>query len=227
MSRESNDKLIKCQICGNTQRRNLRRALIIRPVIEEQIKKEGIEWNEDGWICLDDLQKYQFKYVQSLLEAEKGDLTQLEFEVLEGLREHEIFSRNPGLEDDAGRSVGQVLADKIAAFGGSWWFIITFAIILIAWMIFNSFVLISRAFDPFPYILLNLVLSTLAALQAPVIMMSQNRQESRDRTRALYDYKINLKAELEIRQLHQKIDHLLSHQWERPRCDPGGPDGTD
>ena len=107
------------------------------------------------------------------------------------------------------------MADHIAAFGGSWTFIIIFGVVLLAWMFVNSFVLITRPFDPFPYILLNLVLSTLAAVQAPVIMMSQNRQEARDRQRAVYDYKINLKAELEIRQLHQKMDHLLSHQWER------------
>ena len=82
-------------------------------------------------------------------------------------------------------------------------------------MAFNSFVLVTRAFDPFPYILLNLVLSCIAALQAPVIMMSQRRQESRDRIRAVRDYQVNLKAELEIQHLHQKLDHLLSRQWER------------
>jgi uncharacterized membrane protein len=176
---------------------------------------DGRVWDDHGWICLDDLHDYQLQYVQSLLESEKGELTDLELEVVRGLREQEIFSKNPEAEAETDRTVGQRLADRIATFGGSWTFIIIFGVVLIAWMALNSYVLVTRAFDPFPYILLNLLLSTLAALQAPVIMMSQNRQEARDRIRAVQDYKINLKAELEIRQLHQKIDHLLSHQWER------------
>jgi uncharacterized membrane protein len=94
-------------------------------------------------------------------------------------------------------------------------FICLFGLVLFAWMLVNSFVLATRPFDPYPYILLNLILSSLAAIQAPVIMMSQRRQEDRDRTRATHDYQVNLKAELEIRHLHQKIDHLISHQWER------------
>jgi uncharacterized membrane protein len=111
--------------------------------------------------------------------------------------------------------MGQRMADRIAAFGGSWSFIISFAVVLFGWMAMNSWVLLAKPFDPYPYILLNLVLSALAAIQAPLIMMSQNRQESRDRARAQHDYQVNLKAELEIRQLHQKIDHMLSNQWER------------
>ncbi len=117
-------------------------------------------------------------------------------------------------ESDAERTLGQRLADRIADFGGSWPFISMFGLFLIAWMIVNSFILATRPFDPFPYILLNLVLSCLAAIQAPIIMMSQNRQEERDRLRAMHDYQVNLKAELEIRHLHQKVDHLMSHQWE-------------
>ncbi|HEX6013829.1 MAG TPA: DUF1003 domain-containing protein [Geminicoccaceae bacterium] len=110
---------------------------------------------------------------------------------------------------------GERLADRVAASGGSWRFILLFAVAMAAWMGLNSWLLASRAFDPFPYILLNLVLSCLAAVQAPVIMMSQNRQETRDRLRARNDYLVNLKAELEIRLLHEKLDHLLRHQWER------------
>jgi len=172
--------------------------MLVRPAVVEQILRDGKKWDETGWVCLDDLQRYQLRYVQSLLEAEKGDLTQLEFEVLEGLKEHEIFAKNPEVHFDAKRTFGQYLADLLAAFGGSWTFIILFGFLLVAWMVYNTYILASRAFDPFPYILLNLCLSTLAALQAPVIMMSQNRQEARDRLRAIYDYKVNLKAELEI-----------------------------
>jgi uncharacterized membrane protein len=206
---------VQCQICGTTRRPLLRRAALVRPAIVQLIERDLAHWDPQGWICLDDLQRYQYRYVQSLLEAEKGELTELELEVLQGLKEHEILARNPEAEFDQTLTLGQRLADRIAVFGGSWSFILLFALILFAWMFVNSYVLVTRPFDPYPYILLNLVLSTLAAIQAPLIMMSQNRQEARDRVRAMHDYQVNLKAELEIRQLHQKLDHLLSHQWER------------
>jgi uncharacterized membrane protein len=119
------------------------------------------------------------------------------------------------MEFEEKRTLGQRLADRLAAFGGSWKFILIFMSILFGWIILNSIILITRRFDPFPFILLNLVLSCLAALQAPVIMMSQNRQEAKDRLRAQHDYQINLKAEIEIRSLHEKIDHLIFKQWQR------------
>ena len=215
MKRSASSKEIACQVCGTTRRAVLRRAMIVRPAIAQLIQRDVRHWDENGWICLEDLQKYQHHYVQSLLEAEKGELTELELEVLNGLREHEILSRNPEVQIEETLTLGQRLADRIAGFGCSWSFIILFAVVIFVWMFVNSYVLITRPFDPYPYILLNLGLSALAALQAPVIMMSQNRQEARDRIRAMHDYQVNLKAELEIRQLHQKIDHLLSHQWER------------
>jgi uncharacterized membrane protein len=155
--------------------------------------------------------------LESLLEEEKGELTELAKEVIEGLRKHEILSANPDIKFNKNLTLGQRLADNIAEFGGSWKFIIIiiFAIFIFAWMTINVVAVFAKPFDPYPFILLNLELSTLAALQAPVIMMNQNRQEKRDRQQAIYDYKVNLKAELEIRQLHQKVDHLLSKQWER------------
>ena len=205
----------RCQICGATRRAVLRRVASVRPAVAQLVQADAEPWDENGWICADDLQKYQDQYVRSLLEAEKGELTTLELEVLEGLKEHEILARNPEAYFEADVTVGEYMADRIASFGGSWHFIGVFAVVLVAWMVVNSFLLVARPFDPYPYILLNLVLSSLAALQAPVIMMSQIRQEARDRARSLHDYQINLKAELEIRQLHQKIDHLLIHQWER------------
>jgi len=107
---------------------------------------------------------------------------------------------------------GERLADQIAAFGGSWTFITLFFGILLGWIVLNLWFLDNEGFDPFPFILLNLILSCLAAIQAPIIMMSQNRQEQKDRQRAEHDYKINLKAELEIKLLSEKIDHLLVHQ---------------
>ena len=113
---------------------------------------------------------------------------------------------------------GDRLADRVASIGGSWGFIVGFVLVLLAWMLINSRVLESLglgAFDAYPYIFLNLVLSMLAAIQAPVIMMSQKRQEAKDRLRSLNDYQVNLKAELEIRHLHEKIDHLINKQWQR------------
>ena len=111
--------------------------------------------------------------------------------------------------------IGIRKGDKIAVFGGSWKFILVFGSVLLIWIIVNTAVLLWKPFDPYPFILLNLILSCLAAIQAPVIMMSQNRQEAKDRLRSKHDYRVNLKAELEIRHLHEKIDHLMSHQWER------------
>lgn len=109
-------------------------------------------------------------------------------------------------------SSGQRISDKVAQFGGSWKFIILFVIVLVAWIAYNTFALTKDQFDPYPFILMNLVLSCVAALQAPIIMMSQNRQEEKDRMRGENDYLINLKAELEIRSLHQKMDILLEEQ---------------
>lgn len=104
------------------------------------------------------------------------------------------------------------MADHVALFGGSWTFIISFGFFLFVWILLNTAFLLNNGFDPFPFILLNLILSCIAALQAPVIMMSQNRQEEKDRERSKLDYMINLKAELEIRTLHEKLDHLIIHQ---------------
>jgi len=204
-----------CQICGTMQHPRLRRAITVRPAVSELIRRETGSWNENGWICLDDLQLYQHRYIQLLLETEKGELSRLDHDVLKAMKEQELLSKNPDIDFDAELTFGQRLADRIATFGGSWSFIIIFGLFLFLWMGLNSWLLVARPFDPYPFILLNLVLSSLAAIQAPLIMMSQNRQEARDRARAIHDYQVNLKAELEIRQLHQKIDHLLSRQWER------------
>jgi uncharacterized membrane protein len=209
------DKHRVCQICGSEQLSQLNPGVLVRPAVAELIQGKVGKWSEEGWICSEDLQKFRHEYVRSLLEAEKGELTALEKEVLESLKHQETLSRNP--EDDvlSASTVGQRLADRIAGMGGSWTFIMLFALVIFFWIVINTIVLIARPFDPYPFILLNLILSCLAAIQAPVIMMSQNRQEARDRLRAMRDYQVNLKAELEIRHLHQKLDHLLSHQWER------------
>lgn len=148
------------------------------------------------------------EHIKELLEKERTDLEQ----IMDLIQKRENTAENINDAYDEQTTFGQRLADKIAAFGGSWAFIITFFAILIGWMALNG-ILGHIAFDPYPFILLNLVLSSLAALQAPVIMMSQNRQEERDRLRAENDYKVNLKAELEIRSLHDKIDHIMIQKW--------------
>jgi uncharacterized membrane protein len=215
MDKSSGKRTRVCQICGKERIAQLRSAVIVRVAVAELIKHDLGNWVYDGWICIDDLQKYSHSYVKELLKTERGELTELDQEVIESLRKQEILAHNPEEEFQAELTLGQRLADHIADFGGSWTFISMFAVVIFIWLITNSALLIARPFDPYPYILLNLVLSSLAALQAPVIMMSQNRQEARDRIHAARDYQVNLKAELEIRQLHQKIDHMLSRQWER------------
>jgi uncharacterized membrane protein len=215
MNNKNAEKRRVCQICGNDQLSILHPGVLVRPAVAELIRGKVGRWSEEGWICSEDLQKFRHEYVRSLLEAEKGELTALEKEVLESLSQQEILSRNPEEDIISALTMGQRMADRIAVVGGSWRFITVFAIVLIVWIVINTIVLVTRPFDPYPFILLNLILSCLAAIQAPVIMMSQNRQEARDRLNAMRDYQVNLKAELEIRHLHQKLDHLLTHQWER------------
>ena len=181
----------------------------------EFIRKQHPAWDGCGFVCFDDLGDSRQQYVKEVLREEIGELSALDHEVVESLREHEIVTSNIDTQFERALTFGERLSDHIAEFGGSWKFIIVFGAVLIAWIILNAVVLLTRAFDPYPFILLNLILSCIAALQAPVIMMSQNRAEARDRLRAQNDYKINLKAELEIRHLHEKIDHLLQKQYNR------------
>ena len=205
-----------CAICGNSfPPHMLVPGELIRPEIAQEIQKINPEWSHESSICREDLSKVRGNYVHSLLESEKGELSVLEHEVLRSLREHDLLSSNVDAEFEQEWSYGERLADKIASFGGSWAFLICFGVFLALWICMNSLVLLWRPPDPYPYIFLNLVLSCLAAVQAPIIMMSQNRQEAKDRVRSQHDYQVNLKAELEIRHLHEKIDHLISHQWQR------------
>ena len=207
-----------CQVCGRGRARGQSRlvsgALVSGPVAEV-IRKEIPGWSSEGLICQADLNRYRIRYIQGLLEDEKGELSTLEQQVLDSLARQETLSANIDAEFERKLSFGERLSDRIADIGGSWAFICSFGGFLLLWIVVNSVVLLHRPFDPYPFILLNLVLSCLAAIQAPIIMMSQNRQEAKDRLRSENDYRVNLKAELEIRHLHEKIDHLLSRQWER------------
>jgi len=205
-----------CAICGKSfSARNVVSGELVRKEIAEEILKTHPDWSADKYICRTDLADYRDRYLHSLLASEKGELSSLEQEVVDSMRKHELLSSNVESEFEQKWTFGERMADRIAKFGGSWTFLICFALFLLFWIGMNSFVLITRPPDPYPYILLNLVLSCLAAIQAPIIMMSQNRQEAKDRVRSQHDYQVNLKAELEIRHLHEKVDHLLSHQWDR------------
>lgn len=184
----------------------------IRTEIFKLILSDFPDFTGNDCISIDELNKYRRLYLTKLIEQEKGEMGLIDQDVMQTIKENSILSENiePGI--DATLSPGQKLADKIAEFGGSWTFILTFFSFLVMWMCVNVWVLANRAFDPYPFILLNLILSCLAAIQAPIIMMSQNRKEQKDRQRAEQDYKINLKAELEIKLLSEKMDHLLIHQ---------------
>ncbi len=149
--------------------------------------------------------------LETILTTESEHLQKLNDIVLEAIEEEKLLSQKLYEFENAKLSLSDKVADKVAFFGGSWAFIISFIVFMLIWIGVNVF-LLSRPFDPYPFILLNLLLSTIAALQAPVIIMSQNRKEEKDRQRAINDYMINLKSEIEIRNMHQKIDLLISRQ---------------
>jgi uncharacterized membrane protein len=186
----------------------------VRGAILDIIKKEHPHFNENGCLSAQELSHYRHRYIESSLQQELGSLSTLEKEVLQAMKEGELISENVDKSVDEKLSFGQRLSDKIASFGGSWTFILSFFFFLAVWIAFNIYSLV-KPFDPYPFILLNLILSCVAAMQAPVIMMSQNRQEEKDRERSKHDYQVNLKAELEIRMMHEKIDHLILHQQQR------------
>jgi uncharacterized membrane protein len=205
-----------CQICKKSKSQHGGMiAELIRPSLLEFIKKKVPDLDSKAFICFEDLGEFRKDYDKEVLEDEIGELTALDQEVVESLERHEILSADISSQFERKLTFGERLSDHIAEFGGSWKFLISFGAVLFIWIVINGVLLVTHAFDPYPFILLNLILSCLAAVQAPIIMMSQNRAEARDRLRAENDYKVNLKAELEIRHLHEKLDHLLRRQYNR------------
>jgi uncharacterized membrane protein len=188
------------------------KAQDLREGIFNLILSEHPDFNKECYITLDELNHYRRHYLSSLITEERGELAVVDRDVMDAIKNNSILSENIEDEIEAKLTLGQKLADKIASFGGSWSFIIIFFSFILVWMGINVWVLATKPFDPFPFILLNLILSCLASIQAPIIMMSQNRKEQKDRQRGEHDYKINLKAELEIKLLSEKIDHLIVHQ---------------
>ena len=214
--RRSRPTRYACVICGRDKlARDVTQLDVVRPSLLDRIKTDYPDLPGEGHICGEDLDRFRSRYVTDLLGQERGELTKLEQDVVQSLADHETLAENIEAEFAGHRTFGERLSDHLASFGGSWTFITIFGVVLFAWMVFNVIVVTREQFDPYPFILLNLVLSCLAAIQAPIIMMSQKRQEAKDRLRSENDYRVNLKAELEIRHLHEKIDHILTRQWER------------
>lgn len=210
-----NDDTVACQICN--QRKTLKEVLpaeMVRDSVVATIKKKFPKWSSKGYICYADLNRFRIEHVQDVLETERGELSHLDEQVVKSLKKHDVMTRNVNEEFEKNLTLGQKLSDGLTAFVGSWTFIILFGIVLVLWIAVNA-IIIWKPFDPYPFILLNLILSTVAAFQAPIIMMSQNRQTQKDSLRSEQDYKTDLKAELEIRHINSKVDQLMSHQWQR------------
>ncbi|OLO08437.1 hypothetical protein BTW08_06790 [Salinicola sp. MH3R3-1] len=205
-----------CHICQRQfDARELKPWIAVRPTVSALIVSAAPEWEEGKMICRQDLAKFRHLYVEKMLAQERGELGELERQVIDSLDNRQLISKNPEDLLERNGTFGERMADRVALFGGSWAFILTFTAVLMMWITINAIGILAKPFDPYPFILLNLVLSSLAAIQAPVIMMSQRRQETKDRLRGENDYRVNLKAELEIRQLHEKLDHQMAQQWDK------------
>ena len=183
----------------------------IRSFILQKNKKLTIE----SQIPFITFMNYHFEYIKEEIIQDQNETKKINQEMLEQLKNKQIISQNLNTTINQKATFGQKSADAIAKFGGSWPFIFLFVVILGSWILLNTLHFFGLSFDRYPFILLNLVLSCLAAIQAPISMMSQNRQAARDRIAADHDYQTNLKAELEISLLHEKIDYLMSQQWQQ------------
>ena len=206
-------------VCAISKQEMARKNLIeigtLRPALAEHIRNDFPDLPDHALISLKELARYRTRYVEEILREEHGEYTDLDREVAESIARQETIAENVEDDFEEHRTLGERLSDNLARFGGSWAFLISFGAVLVIWMAINVVLGEGKAFDVYPFILLNLVLSCLAAVQAPIIMMSQRRQETKDRLRSLNDYQVNLKAELEIRHLHEKMDHLVMRQWQR------------
>ena len=215
-SGNSTKRVASCAISGKERpRRELVALETLHHSLEERIRADHPELRPDALISRAEIARYRALYVEELLKAEKGELSELDRQVAASIATYETLAENTTEEFEDRRTLGERLSDHLASFGGSWTFIILFCGVLAIWIAINVVLPTPQRFDVYPYILLNLVLSCVAALQAPVIMMSQKRLEAKDRLRSQNDYRVNLKAELEIRHLHEKVDHLISRQWQR------------
>ena len=204
-----------CRICNHqkSQHKGLSGHLISGRM-QDFIQEKHSNWDRESPLCLACLESLRSEYFERTFAEHQHEYANLRHKEAVRLNKHRKQIRDIEAAFETEPTFGQRVADKVAEFGGSWTFIGLFTLTLLIWIIINTFILVTKPFDPYPYILLNLFLSCIAALQAPVIMMSQNRQETRDRRRSEYDYKVNLRAELEIRHLHDKLDLLLTQHWQ-------------
>jgi uncharacterized membrane protein len=205
-----------CQICREQKKKtDLVSAESIHISIINKIIEEYPTLSLQGYICHTDLNRFRKEYVREILEKEKNEFASLKDADKLTVKEGDHLPKNINVAFDKELTFGEHLADKIAGFAGSWIFIAMFAGLIFLWVILNSYLLLYRPFDPYPYILLNLVLSVLTAIQAPIIIMSQNRQEMRDRLHDERDYQVSIHTDLEIHRLHTKIDYLMTSQGQR------------
>jgi uncharacterized membrane protein len=197
------------------RKRDLVRIDDLRPSLADRIRSDHPDLPPGARISREELGRYRMRYTEELLQQEHGEFSELDRQVVESIARQDTISENSEEEFEEHRTFGERVSDDLAAFGGSWWFLTSFGAVLVLWIGLNLIEGEAKAFDPYPFILLNLLLSCIAAIQAPVIMMSQKRQEAKDRLRSFNDYRVNLKAELEVRHLHEKLDYLISRQWQR------------
>lgn len=204
----------RCVLCGAEDPNALvSLATTDRQLSEWIASKTASRFGGGDRICRPCLNHERITHSIERLEQERGELTVIESQIAMHAASHLAIAQNAQAAFEQRKTLGDRVSDRVAAIGGSWTFLIGFFVVLVGWVVIN--VAMVRAFDPYPFILLNLVLSTLAAVQAPIIMMSQNRVAARDRAQADEDFRTNLKAELEVASLHEKIDHLLHSQWEQ------------
>ncbi len=211
----NHDKIGTCQICKHDFSYNkLFPINMVRNSLLDTLCNDHPDIDINGFICYPDLREIRTEYIEKLIRKDKGALSSFEKEIIDSLSSQHILVENVNKKFEKKLTFGQKMADRVARFGGSWKFILSFLALLVVWMILNTIFVRNEGFDPYPFILLNLVLSSLAALQAPIIMMSQNRQAARDRLQNNEEYCTNLKAELEIQHLQSKLDFFMKNQWE-------------
>jgi uncharacterized membrane protein len=205
-----------CRICGVKEKKeDLVPAERIPASIVDCIIRECPEWSPEGFICQTDLDRFMIQYARDVVDQERAGYASLEGTINGDIRVEDHLPKNDNVEYEKAMTLGERVSDSLAGFAGSWTFILVFAGLLVLWIVLNSYILLARPFDPYPYILLNLVLSIIAAVQAPVIIMSQNRQEVRDRLHAERDFQVSIHTDAEIHRLHKKIDYLMTDQGQK------------
>ena len=206
----------QCPLCTVTMPKNLGmpEELISKPLLD-LLQEQVPTWTHEDFLCFPCVEKLRTDYFQSVMETEQQELTAIRLKTRKGLREHMSRNRDVYAQFEDDPTFAEQVADAVARMGGSWAFIFSALGLFAIWIFLNSALLLNKPFDPYPYVFLNIVLSAIAVLQAPIILMSQNRESQLERKRAEYEHKVNLKAELEIRHLHTKMDQLLTNQWQR------------